>query len=166
MYSERDKKYNLKYKKKLDAKINMHGQSFTIVRNSPGERCPCYNVENGYGNLEWHRHNPKEPECDTNCYLESKIIKLKDKAFIIPAKAMDSTTAELILTTIGNIKKDDYIYIGKSDVDIFTLKKDIDYLIYNNRKWVLLNPDIYKIGDVDLVYIAILSLIKGVDYNV
>lgn len=160
VYSERDRRFNLKYKKKFDYKLNNHGQSCTIVKKEHGKRCPCYNKETGYGDLIWHTKHPEEPECNDNCFLESIDIEENIKAFIIPSKyAGENAQLELVLTAIGEIHKDDYIYISNADTDIFSLDKDTDYIIYNNQKWLVLNPDVYRIGDVELVYMAILRLI-------
>lgn len=159
-----DKKYNLKYKKRFDYKTDIHGQSFKIYKSSKEQRCPCYNPETGYGSLHWHRDNPKAPECDDNCYLSSSIEIIKDKAFIFPADAVgDKNLREIILAAIGEVHSDNYVYVGKSDLNIFDMDKTTDYLVFKNKKWKLLNPDIYMVGDIHLAYIALLEFIGEVE---
>ena len=155
-------KANIKYKRMFDNKTNIHGQSCTLVKHKEGNRCPCYNGETGYGDRYWHISNPDEPECDDNCYLAAEEVREDLYAFIFPADSIgDKALREIVLAAIGEIKKDDYVYVGKSDTDIFNLSKETDYLIYNNQKWRVLNPDLYKLGDIELAYVALLELIEA-----
>lgn len=153
-----------RYKRIFDKKMDKFGQSATLHTNSSGERCPCYNIDTGYGDPEWHRKNPDAPDCDDECYINRGEKDISIKAFILPSSDVGKKGfEEIVLAAIGQVKKDDYIYIGKSDVDIFNLSEK-DYLIYENKRWKIKNPDVYKIGDVSLIYVALLELI-GEDKN-
>lgn len=150
-----------KYKRILDKKINRYGQSATLHTSNLGTRCPCFDASTGYGDLHWHIKNPTAPECDEEGYIGSSNMDIPLKAFILPASDVSSKgVEELILSSIGQIRQDEYVYIGKSDTDIFNLK-ETDYLTYNNQKWKIKNPDVYKIGDISIVYVARLSLLEG-----
>lgn len=149
----------IKYKRILDKKTDRFGQSATLSIHSPGERCPCYDGPTGYGDPEWHRRNPAAIDCDTECYINRGRESIELKAFIFPASDIGRRGfEEEVLAAIGQVTKDDYVYVGKSDVDIFKLS-DEDYLVYKNKRWRIKNPDVYKIGDVDLTYVALLELI-------
>lgn len=149
----------VKYKRIFDNKTDKYGQSAILHTYSPGERCPCYDESTGYGDPEWHRQNPLEPDCDDECYINRGEKDIPLKAFIFPASSITQKgLEEIILTAIGQVQRDDYVYVGKSDVDIFNLSEK-DYLVYKNKRWKIKNPDVYKIGDVDLTYVARLELI-------
>lgn len=155
---------NIKYKRIFDKKTDRYGQSSILHTYSPGERCPCYNTTTGYGDPKWHRDNPLSIDCDDECYINRGKQDIYLKAFIFPASDVGKKGfEEVVLAAIGQVKKDDYVYIGKSDVDIFNLSEK-DYLVYKNKRWKIKNPDVYKIGDVSLTYIALLELI-GEDKN-
>lgn len=148
----------IKYKRIFDKRTDKYGQSATLHTYSPGERCPCYNPDTGYGDPRWHRENPLEPDCDDECYINRGEKDISLKAFIFPASDIGKKGfEEIVLAAIGQVRKDDYVYIGKSDVDIFNLSEK-DYLIYKNKRWKIKNPDVYKIGDVSLTYVALLEL--------
>lgn len=151
-----------KYKRIFDKKIEKYGQSATLYIYSSEERCPCFDESSGYGDPEWHRNNSKAPECNDEGYLKGTTEETKLKAFIFPATSLTSKGfEEIVLSTIGKVNKDDYVYVGKSDIDIFNLK-ETDYLVYENRRWKIKNPDIYKIGDTSLTHVAQLELIGSV----
>lgn len=184
---------NIKYKRIFDKKVDRYGQSAILLTYSNGnyvsvedihnamelhelgqiplnqvsgvgERCPCYNETTGYGDPGWHRKNPNEPNCDDECYIYRPGQPIPLKAFIFPASDIDKKGfKEIVLAAIGQVNKDDYVYIGKSDLDIFNLSEK-DYLVYKNKRWKIKNPDVYKIGDIDLTYMALLELI-GEDKN-
>lgn len=154
----------IKYKKIFDKRTDKYGQSATLHIYSHGERCPCYDPNTGYGDPEWHRQNPTAPDCDDECYINRGKKEIPLKAFIFPADSIgNKSMEEIVLAAIGQVKKDDYVYVGKSDVEIFNLSEN-DYLVYKNKRWKIKNPDVYKIGDVDLTYVALLELI-GEDKN-
>ena len=153
-----------KYKRIFDKKTDKYGQSATLYAHFPGKRCPCYDESTGYGNPEWHRQNPTAPDCDDECYINRGEKEISLKAFIFPADNIgNKSMEEIVLAAIGQVKKDDYVYVGKSDVDIFNLSEN-DYLVYGNKRWKIKNPDVYKIGDIPLTYVALLELI-GSDKN-
>ena len=155
---------NIKYKRIFDKKADRNGQSAALNIYSLGERCSCYDSSTGYGNPEWHRKNPLEPDCDDECYINRGSEQIPLKAFIYPASDVSKKGfEEMVLAAIGQIQKDDYAYVGKSDVDIFNLSEK-DYLVYKNKRWKIKNPDVYKIGDISLAYVALLELI-GEDRN-
>ncbi|MGJ0848448.1 hypothetical protein ACR77J_17295 [Tissierella praeacuta] len=155
---------NIKYKRIFDKKTDKHGQSATLHIHPIGERCPCYNPNTGYGDPEYHRKNPTAPDCDDECYINRREKDVSLKAFIFPASDISKKGfEEIVLAAIGQVHKDDYVYVGKSDVDIFNLSER-DYLVYKNKRWKIKNPDVYKIGDVSLTYVALLELI-GEDKN-
>lgn len=150
---------NVKYKRIFDKKTDKHGQSATLHTHSLGERCPCYNSNTGYGDPEYHRQNPSAPNCDNECYINRGEKEIQLKAFILPSSDVGKKGfEEIVLAAIGQVNKDDYIYIGKSDIDIFNLSER-DYLVYKDKRWKIKNPDVYKIGDIDLTYVALLELI-------
>lgn len=154
----------IKYKKIFDKRTDKYGQSATLHIYPQGKRCPCYDPNTGYGDPEWHRQNPTVPDCDDECYINRGEKEIPLKAFIFPADSIgNKSVEEIVLAAIGQVKKDDYVYVGKSDVDIFNLSEN-DYLVYKNKRWKIKNPDVYKIGDVDLTYVALLELI-GEDKN-
>ncbi|WP_432400955.1 hypothetical protein [Wukongibacter sp. M2B1] len=151
------------YKKIFDKKIDKYGQSAILHKYIPGTRCTCYDESTGYCDPQWHRDNPTEPECNEEGYLDGSTEQTPLKAFIFPSSDLNRKLVdEVVLSSIGKIDKDDYIYVGKSDVDIFNLDIDIDYLEHNNKKWQIINPDSYKIGDIDIIYIAKLKLLGDV----
>ena len=150
---------NIKYKRIFDKKTNRYGQSATLKIHAIGERCPCYNSNTGYGDPKWHRENPLSVDCDDECYIHREEDYVALKAFIFPSSDISKKGfEEIVLAAVGQVKKDDYIYIGKSDVDIFNLSEE-DYLVYKNKRWKVKNPDVYKIGDISLTYVAVLELI-------
>jgi len=154
-----------RYKRIFDKKTDRYGQSATLYKYLAGERCPCYDPSTGYGDPEWHRQNPEAPECDDECYISRGDEEIPLKAFIFPATDISKKgLEEIVLTAIGQLQRDDYVYIGKSDVDIFNLSER-DYLVYKGRQWRIKNPDVYKIGDVDLTYVARLELIGEVEHE-
>ncbi|WP_353096311.1 hypothetical protein [Tissierella praeacuta] len=153
-----------RYKRIFDKKADKYGQSATLHIHPIGERCPCYDESTGYGNPEWHRKNPDAINCDDECYINRGEKDISIKAFILPSSDVGKKGfEEIVLAAIGQIKKDDYAYIGKSDVNIFNLSEK-DYLVYENKRWKIKNPDVYKIGDISLTYVALLELI-GEDKN-
>lgn len=155
---------NIKYKRIFDKKTDRHGQSATLHIYSPGGKCPCYNPSTGYGDPKWHRNNPEAIDCDDECYIHRDEEDISLKAFIFPASDVSKNGfEEVVLAAIGQVYKDGYVYIGKSDTDIFNLSER-DYLVYKNKRWKIKNPDIYKIGDVSLTYVSLLELI-GDDKN-
>ncbi|WMM26665.1 hypothetical protein RBU61_08300 [Tissierella sp. MB52-C2] len=150
---------NIKYKRIFDKRTDKYGQSATLYIHPIGERCPCFNPNTGYGNPKWHRQNPTAIDCDDECYINREKETIPLKAFIFPASDIGKKGfEEIVLAAIGQVKKDDYVYVGKSDVDIFNLSEK-DYLVYKNKKWKIKNPDVYKIGDINLTYVALLELI-------
>lgn len=150
---------NIKYKRIFDKKTDKHGQSATLHIHPIGERCPCFNPNTGYGDPEWHRKNPNASNCDNECYINRGEKDIPIKAFIFPASDVGRKGfEEIVLAAIGQVNKDDYVYIGKSDVDIFNLSES-DYLVYKDKRWKIKNPDVYRIGDIDLTYVALLELI-------
>lgn len=155
---------NIKYKKIFDKRTDRYGQSATLHTYSSGEKCPCYNESTGYGNPDWHRQNPTAVDCDDECYIDRGEEDIPLKAFIYPSSDIGKKGfEEVVLAAIGQVNKDDYIYIGKSDIDIFNLSEK-DYLVYKDKRWKLKNPDVYKIGDISLTYVALLELV-GEDKN-
>lgn len=155
---------NSKYKRIFDKKTDRYGQSAALNIHSPGVRCPCYNPNTGYGDPEWHRQNPEAIDCDNECYINRGKESIALKAFIFPSSDIGRRGfEEEILAAIGQITKDDYVYVGKSDVDIFNLSEN-DYLVYKDKRWRIKNPDVYKIGDIELTYVALLELV-GEDKN-
>lgn len=148
-----------KYKRILDKKITRYGQSATLHVTDLGTRCPCFDESTGYGDLHWHIQNPDNPDCNEEGYIDSDNVETSLKAFILPASDISAKgLEEIILANIGKVRQDEYVYIGKSDVNIFNLK-ETDYLTYNNRKWKIKNPDVYKVGDISIVYVARLELL-------
>lgn len=151
-----------KFKRIFDKKVDRYGQSAILHKYSPGVRCPCYDESTGYCDPQWHRDNPDALECNEEGYLDGINEQIPLKAFVFPVDDLNKTTVdEVVLASLGKLNKDDYIYVGKADVDILNLK-DIDYLEYDNRKWRLNNPDNYKIGDYNLAFVAKLKLIGDI----
>ncbi|WFD12462.1 hypothetical protein [Tepidibacter hydrothermalis] len=143
-----------KAKRIFDKNINRYGQSTILHKASKGQRCPCFNQNTGYCNPQWHRDNPKAPECDEEGYIDAGFEDIEVKAFILPKSDLDRKVInEAVLSQIGILDKDDYMYIGKTDIDILNLS-NTDYLIYENKRWQILSPDTYKLGDISIVYVA------------
>lgn len=143
-----------KAKRIFDKKINKYGQSAILHKTLQGQRCPCFDIEIGYCNPKWHRDNPQAPQCDEEGYIDAEEKEIPLKAFILPKSDLDrKVVEEAILSQIGILDKDDYMYIGKMDIDILNLR-DTDYLIYESKRWKILSPDSYKLGDIAIVYVA------------
>ncbi|QEK12722.1 hypothetical protein FQB35_10480 [Crassaminicella thermophila] len=151
-----------KYKVLFDKKVDKYGQTAILHKFINGIRCPCYDEDTGYCDPQWHRDHPEAPECNDEGYLQGINEQIILKAFIFPANDLNkSTVDEVVLASLGQLSKDDYIYVGKSDVSIFNLK-DTDYLEYDNKRWRIKNPDNYKIGDDDISFVAKLELLGDV----
>ncbi|QZY56705.1 hypothetical protein [Crassaminicella profunda] len=151
-----------KFKRIFDKKVNKYGQSAILHKYTPGERCPCYDKDTGYCDPQWHRDHPNAPACNEEGYLEGTSEQVNLKAFIFPVDNLNKATVdEVVLASLGQLSKDDYIYVGKSDVDIFNLN-DTDYLEYDNRRWKIKSPDNYKIGDGNIAFVTKLELLGNV----
>lgn len=151
-----------KYKDLFDKTVNKYGQTAILHKYSPGNRCPCYDESTGYGDPQWHRDNPEAPQCNDEGYLDGTNEQTSLKAFVFPVDDLNkSTVDEVVLASLGQLSKDDYIYVGKSDVDIFNLK-DTDYLVFDNKRWKIKNPDSYKIGDDNIAFVSKLEFLGDV----
>jgi hypothetical protein len=147
------------YKRIFDKNVVKHGQSAILYKSSNGERCPCFNEETGYGDPEYHRMNPLAPPCNDDGYINALQNPSELRAFIFPASDITRNgMEEVVLATIGQVRNDDYVYIGKSDIDIFHLG-DSDYLEFDEQRWRIKNPDKYKHQNVELMYVARLELL-------
>lgn len=148
-----------KYKIIFDKKVDKYGQSAILHEYIPGTRCPCYDESTGYGDPQWHRDNPTEPDCNEEGYLDGTNNPISLKAFIFPVDDLSKTTVEeVVLASLGQLNKDDYIYLGKSDFNILNLK-DTDYLEFDSKRWKVNNPDNYKISDENIAFVAKLELL-------
>jgi hypothetical protein len=141
--------------------VEKHGQSFVIYKQGNTTPCPGFISETGYCDPQYHRDNPTATQCNEAGYIEEAPTEIAGKAFIQPfgANSISSQDKDLEkrLSSVGEMQKDDQLYIGRSDIDVFSLKES-DYLSHDARLFDVLNPDSIKIGDQHVYTLALLRL--------
>jgi hypothetical protein len=141
--------------------VDKHGQSFVIYKQGNTTRCPGFNSETGYCDPQYHRDNPTEPQCNEAGYVEEEPTQISDRAFIQPIGATSTSSRsndlEKVLERVGEILVDDHLYIGKSDIDIFSLSKS-DFLEHDGRNFDVLSPDSIEVGIEKVYSLALLRL--------
>lgn len=109
--------------------------------------CPCRTPE-GFRDPIWHDAHPEAPVCNENGYLPGgDSVTATVKGFVQPIQSTRATRlqTELLIQMFGEIQSDDHLGIFPMDwngVDLnFTSWSGSgeDYLIYNGRKFTVVN---------------------------
>lgn len=131
--------------------LSAHGSIAQYHRSDSMIPCPCLTPE-GFRDPEWHIANPSEPVCDENGMLPdpANTVDISVRAFVQPAQSTRLTrlSDEYLEQMFGDIQTDDHVGIfpcawSGSTLDFYDWSQSgQDYILYNNRKFLVVNANL------------------------